>query len=68
MLKFMKRYKYVYVKKTNESQNIDKIISKKILYYFDQFFLKKNNKIHTNNTKKHKNINIKNKTIKKRKH
>ena len=61
ILNFMKKYKYIYVKKTNDSQNIDKIISKKILYYLDQFFKKKN----INKTKKHKNNNIKNKTLKK---
>ena len=68
MLQFLKRYKYVYVKKTNESQNIDKIISKKILHYLGEFFKRKNSKIHTNNTKKQKNNNNKNKnkTLKKR--
>ena len=68
MLQFLKRYKYVYVKKTNESQNIDKIISKKILHYLGEFFRKKNSKIHTNSTKKQNNINNKNKTLKKRKY
>jgi hypothetical protein len=65
MLNFMKKYKYIYVKKTNDSQNIDKIISKKILYYLDQFFKKKNTNIQTNKTKKHNNNNKKNKTFKK---
>ena len=67
MLQFLKRYKYVYVKKTNESQNIDKIISKKILHYLGEFFTKKNSKIYTNNTKKQQHNNNKNKTLKKRK-
>ena len=67
ILNFMKKYNYIYIKKTNDSQNIDKIISKKILYYLDQFFKKKNIKIQTNKTKKQKNNNIKNKTLK-RKH
>ena len=61
ILNFMKKYKYIYVKKTNDSQNIDRIISKKILYYLDQFFKRK----HTNKTKKHNNNNIKHKTLKK---
>ena len=72
ILKFMNKYKYVYAKKTNESQNIDKIISKKILYYLSQFFKKKNIEIQTNKTnktnktKKQKNNKfIKNKTLKK---
>ena len=68
ILNFMKKYKYIYVKKTNDSQNIDRIISKKILHYLGEFFKKKNSKIHTNNTKKQKNNNNKNKnkTLKKR--
>ena len=68
---FLKKYKYEYVEKTNSSQNIDKIISKKILYYLDQFFKKKSIKIQTNKTKKQKNNNnknIKNNTLKKRTH
>ena len=56
-----------YVKKTNDSQNIDKIISKKILYYLDEFFKKKIIKIQTNKTKKQKNNKNNNKTLKKRK-
>ena len=67
ILNFMKKYKYIYVQKTNTSQNIDKIISKKILYYLDQFFKKKNIKLQTNKTKKqNKNKNIKNYTLKKK--
>jgi hypothetical protein len=62
---FMRKYKYIYVKKTTDSHNIDKIISKKILYYLDLFFTKKNINIQTNKTKKQKNS-IKNKTLKKR--
>jgi len=61
ILNFMKKYKYIYVKKTNDSQNIDKIISKKILYYLDQFFKKK----HTNKKRKQNNNILKNKTLKK---
>jgi len=67
ILQFLKKYKYVYVKKTNDSQNIDKIISKKILYYLDEFFKKKIIKIQTNKTKKQKNNKNNNKTLKKRK-
>jgi hypothetical protein len=67
LLQFMKKYKYTYVTKTNDSQNIDKIISKKILYHLHQFFNKKKIGSHTNKTKKHNIIKkiIKNKTIKK---
>lgn len=68
ILHYMRRYNYIYVKKTNDSQNIDKIISKKILYHLHEFFKKKNIGPHTNKTKRHQiiNNNIKNKTLKKR--
>jgi hypothetical protein len=62
---FMKKYKYIYVKKTTNSHNIDKIISKKILYHLDRFFKKKNINAQTIKTKKQKGS-IKNKTLKKR--
>jgi len=65
ILAFMKRYNYIYVGKTNDSQNIDNILSKKILQHLHMFFKMKpiENKIHKL-TKRHKII--KNKTLKKR--
>jgi hypothetical protein len=67
MLTFLKKYNYIYVKKTEETQNIDKILSKKILQHLHIFFKKKptgpNANANTNKTKRHKNIK-KNKTRK----
>jgi hypothetical protein len=56
MLQFMKKYRHFYVEKTKESQNIDKILSKKILHHLHIFF-DKGSKI------TRKNRRIKNKTI-----
>jgi len=64
MLTFLKKYNYVYVKKTEETQNIDKILSKKILQHLHIFFKKKPNNASTNKTKRRKNIK-KNRTRKK---
>lgn len=63
ILTFMKRYNYIYVAKNNETQNVDKIISKKILQNLHTFFQMKLIGPHTNKTKRHKTI--KNKTLKK---
>jgi hypothetical protein len=38
MLEFMKRYNYTYVGKTTETQNVDKIVSKKMLHHLHNFF------------------------------
>ena len=70
MLTFLKKYNYIYLKKTEETQNIDKILSKKILQHLHIFFKKKpispniNANANTKKTKRHKNIK-KNKTRKK---
>jgi hypothetical protein len=58
MLDFMKRYNYNYVEKSKHGQEIDIILSKKILHHLHIFFNKKNNQ----GTKRRKNI--KNKTLK----
>jgi len=66
ILQFMKKYKYTYVKKTNDAQNIDKIISKKILEHLHDFF-RKNSSPSTNKNKTKKHIiqnKTKNKTLK----
>jgi hypothetical protein len=66
ILQFMKKYKYTYVKKTNDAQNIDKIISKKILEHLHDFF-RKNSSPSTNKNKTKKQIiqhKPKNKTLK----
>jgi hypothetical protein len=60
LLQFMKRYRHSYVEKTKEAQNVDKILSKKILQHLQTFFQKKQK---TRKTAKIKNV--KNKTIKK---
>ena len=57
----MKQYKHAYVEKTIEDQNIDKILSKKILQHIQIFFNKKSQ----NNTMRKLNKNI-NKTRKKK--
>jgi hypothetical protein len=61
MLQFMNQYRHTYVEKTTEAQNVDKILSKKILQHIQIFFNKKSqnttmrklNKPH-NKTKKNK--------------
>ena len=59
LLQFMKRYRHSYVEKTKEAQNVDKILSKKILQHLQTFFQKKQK------TRKSVKIkSIKNKTIK----
>jgi hypothetical protein len=65
MLQFMKQYRHAYVEKTIEAQNIDKILSKKILQHIQIFFNKKSQ----NNTmrKLNKNHNITYNTTRKKK-
>jgi len=58
MLAFMKRYNHIFMKKTDEMQHIDKILSKKILEHLHIFFKKKVEK------KSKRNKVIKNKTLK----
>ena len=41
MLQFIKQYRHTYVEKTTEAQNLDKILSKKILQHIQIFFNKK---------------------------
>jgi hypothetical protein len=70
MLKFMNRYHHEFVEKTTEAQNVDKILSKKIMQHLQVFFTKGTNKPAqiTRRTKK-KGLKIqqsKNKTIKKK--
>ena len=64
ILEFMNKYNYIYVKKNINSQNIDDILSKKILQYLHIFFKMK--PIDTpNKLTKRKKI-FKNKTLKKK--
>lgn len=63
MLQFMKQYRHTYVEKTIEAQNVDKILSKKILQHLQIFFNKKSQ----NNTMRKLNKNY-NKTKKKKLH
>jgi hypothetical protein len=70
LLNFLKKFKYTYSKKTNESQNIDIILSKKILQHLHVFFNKKSStrkQKGVKGVKGTKNITIKKKnTIKKK--
>ena len=51
MLQFMNQYRHTYVEKTKDAQNVDKILSKKILHHLQIFFNKKsqNNTIRKTN-------------------
>ena len=53
MLEFMKQYHHIFVTKTNDTQMIDQIISKKILQHFQIFFKIKPICSKTNKTKRH---------------
>ena len=68
ILKFMERYNYIYVGKNNDTLNIDKIVSKKILNHLDIFFKMNSINPHTNKTHKFTKRTkfVKNKTFKKR--
>jgi hypothetical protein len=44
LLQFMKQYRHSYVEKTKEAQNVDKILSKKILQHLQTFFANHSNK------------------------
>jgi hypothetical protein len=66
MIEFLKKYNYTFVNKTTESQNIDKVISKKILEHLHIFFKMKPTIYNiTNKSKKRKGV-LHNKTLKKR--
>jgi hypothetical protein len=41
ILSFLKRFNYTFTKKTKEAQNLDKILSKKIMHHLHIFFLEK---------------------------
>jgi len=41
ILSFLKKYNYTFTKKTKEAQNLDKILSKKIMHHLHIFFLTK---------------------------
>jgi hypothetical protein len=64
MLKFMNQYRHTYVEKTKDAQNIDKILSKKILQHLQIFFnkksqnktIRKTNKTHNKTKKKKQNL------------
>lgn len=68
ILAFMKKYNYIYVGKNDETQNVDKIVSKKILQHLHLFFKMKPIGPHTNKSHKltKRNKIIKNKTLKNR--
>lgn len=66
MLAYLNRYHHTYVNKTQESQTIDNILSKKILHHLHLFFKIKHVGPSTNKTNKNK-IHL-NKTVKKRLH
>jgi hypothetical protein len=64
---YMEKYTYIYVGKTREAQNLDKIVSKKILQHLQTFLNSPYSiKLNGNQTKKTNRIKIiKNKTLKK---
>ena len=64
ILKYLKKFNYTYVEKTKEAQDVDKILSKKILHHLHIFFNKVTNKTITSKHKKNKVF--KNRTIKKK--
>jgi len=64
ILKYMKKFNYTYVEKTKEAQDVDKILSKQILYHIHIFFNKTTNKY--TSRKYIQNKVIKNKTKKKK--
>jgi meiotically up-regulated gene 157 (Mug157) protein len=41
LFSFLKRFNYTFTKKTKEAQNLDKILSKKIMHHLHIFFLEK---------------------------
>ena len=68
ILTFLKKFNYIYVSKTDESQQVDKILSKKILQHIQIFFkmkptgpdtYKQKNKTRNNKTKNNKTKNNK---------
>ena len=63
ILDYLKRYNYHHISKTKEAQEVDKILSKKILQHLHIFFNKDKNDITKRNklTKKIKNKTMKNK-------
>jgi hypothetical protein len=63
ILDFLKKYNYIYVSKNKETQNVDKIISKKLLQHLHIFFKMKPIGPSTNKTKRIKTF--KNQTLKK---
>lgn len=68
ILMFMKRYNYIFVGKNTETQNVDKIVSKKILQHLHLFFKIKpiNPQTPKNNLTKRRTKIVNNKTFKKR--
>ena len=70
ILAFMKRYNYIYVGKTGPAQEVDKVVSKKILQHLHIFFKTKSilppSKNKNTNTKRNKNLFNKSRTLKNR--
>ena len=71
MLNFLKKYNYTFIEKTREAQNVDKILSKKIMHhlhvFFDKFNTNTNTKINTKIKSRTNKINVKNSRIRTRK-
>jgi len=63
MLNFLKKYNYTFTKKTKEAQNVDKILSKKIMHhlhiFFDKFSAKNNTKMNNFRARTNKMISTK---------
>jgi hypothetical protein len=58
MLNFLKKYNYTFIKKTREAQNVDKILSKKIMHHLHIFFDKFNTKLNTKLKSRTNKINV----------
>jgi len=52
ILEYLKKYNYTYVEKTKQAQNIDKILSKKIMEHLHIFFNKQTKQTKKNTTQK----------------
>lgn len=64
MTSYMSQFHFMYVNKTKEEYEIDKIITKKIMVHLQSFFNKKNSENRSKNTTLGKTRNSKNRTLK----
>lgn len=65
ILSYMKRYNYIYVEKKQNTQEVDKVLSKRILFHLHTFFKMKNGGPNNTVNKTKRNKILHNKTLKK---